>query len=244
VERTPPGTLAEYPLGHSDVFHFWQTAHGRPIANNAPVDTPADEARRMLLDPAQPGTAAALSLLGITAIALHPDAHVDSEVPPHEPSGDAGYRLVGRFADHASVWQVVAPPAPAFVTLPGGFGAPRIVDGVIRYPLSSTAGVGVVQLVAKTAATIELRFDAFPPGGTTPTLRVTDATHERTFALTAPARLSVRVAVPRGRSQLLLKIDPAATSEDDALALSTPHARPTAGPAALHAEPISPDPGF
>lgn len=244
VERTPRGILAEYPLGHSDVFQLWQSKHGRPLLNNAPPETPADDARRVLLDPAQPGTAAALSLLGVTAIAFHPGAEVDSEVEAHEPSGDTGYRLVGRFADRASVWQVVAPPAPAFVTLPGGFSSPQYVDGTVRYPLSSTAGVGVIGLAAKTAGTITLKFAVFPPGGETRTLRVSDSTKDQTFTLSSAREIAVVVAVPRGRSQLLVKVDPAATSDADAVALTAPRAEAASGPPMLHADRVSPDPGF
>ena len=120
-----PGILAEYPLGSSDIYRFWQTRHGRPLLNGAPPETPADYARRMLLDPAEPGTAAALSLLGVTAIAIHPGAHVDSEVAPREPARRRRVpprrtlrrRRVGLAGD--------VPAAPAFVTLPGGFAAPR-----------------------------------------------------------------------------------------------------------------------
>src|SRR5207302_1742216 len=52
VERTPPGVLAEYPLGYADVYRLWQGRHGRPLLNGAPPDTTADHARRVLLDPA------------------------------------------------------------------------------------------------------------------------------------------------------------------------------------------------
>ncbi|MFL5950834.1 MAG: lipopolysaccharide biosynthesis protein [Gaiellaceae bacterium] len=242
VERQPPGALAEYPLGHSDVFHFWQTKHGRPIVNNAPADTTADSARLMLLDPAQPGTARSLALLGVSVVALHPGAHVDSEVPAHTPG--TGFALVGRFPDGASVWRVTAPPAPAFAMLPGGFGTPEYVDGTVRYPLTSTAGVGVVQLVSKRAETVELRFDAFPPGGTTRTLRVGDSMHDVTFQLSVPSPVSVVVAVPRGRSQLLVKVDPAATSADDAVAVTAPQAQRTSKAPALHADLVAADPGF
>src|SRR5262249_17724815 len=136
VKQTPYGVLAEYPLGNSDIFHLWQRAHGRPIVNDAPPGTPADAGRPMLLDPSAPGTASALASLGITSIAMHPGLHVDSEVDPREPRGNPGYRLVGRFPDGASVWQVVAPPQAAFVTFPGGLGTPRrLPDGTIGFPL-------------------------------------------------------------------------------------------------------------
>src|SRR5205807_2969969 len=119
VRETPYGILADYPLGYSDVFRLWQRVHGHPLMNGARPNTPADTARLMLLEPTQPGTAEALSLLGVTAIGIHPHAHVDAEVLPGNPSKDKDYRLVGRFPEGASVWDVVAPAAPAFVTLAG-----------------------------------------------------------------------------------------------------------------------------
>jgi GNAT superfamily N-acetyltransferase len=44
VERTPPGVLAEYPLGYSDIYKLWQKAYDRPLLNGVPADTPADYA--------------------------------------------------------------------------------------------------------------------------------------------------------------------------------------------------------
>jgi O-antigen/teichoic acid export membrane protein len=87
VERTPPGILAEYPLGYSDIYRLWQREHGRPLLNGAAPETPADSARLVLLDPTEPGTAEDLSLLGVSTIAIHPGAHVDAEVPPRVPQG-------------------------------------------------------------------------------------------------------------------------------------------------------------
>jgi O-antigen/teichoic acid export membrane protein len=244
VERAPQGILAEYPLAHSDIFHLWQRDHGRAIVNNAPPGTSADSARLVLLDPAQPGTAAALALLGVSVIALHPGAAVDSEVPPHEPSENADYRLMGRFADGASVWQVIAAAAPALVTLPGGFAPPRMTDGSVGFPLVSTAGVGVLELTAKKAGTIRLVFDAIPPQGANRTLRVADSKTEKPFTLDGRTPIAVLVAVQRGRSQLLVKVDPAPTSEEDAVILTLPRAEPATGEATLHADPVGPDPGF
>jgi O-antigen/teichoic acid export membrane protein len=245
VERTPHGILAEYPLGSSDVFRFWQRAHGRPLVNGAESGTPADEARLVLLDPASAGISRSLALLGVTAIVIHKQAVVDAEVPPRTPTESEGYRLVARLPDGDSVWQVVAPPQAAFVTLPGGFAKPRPIDtGDVGYPLVSTAGVGVVQLRAKTARIVRLVFDAEPPSGVKATLRVTDAQTEQSFALNGRTRISVTVLVPRGLSQLLLKTDPAPTSESDAIILSALITDKTSGEPSLHAELISGDPGF
>jgi hypothetical protein len=42
----------------------------------------------------------------------------------------------------------------------------------------------------------------------------------------------------------VLKVDPAPTSEADAIVLSQPRAEPASGAAVLHAIPSSADPGF
>ena len=159
VRATPPGILAEYPLGYSDIYRLWQSRHGRPILNGALPETPPDYVRLGLLDPAAPGTAAALSLLGVTAVAIHPYAHVDAEIAPREPRGSAGYKLVGRFPDAATVWQVVARPAPALVALTGGFAKPQLLQTkAVVFAFTSSSGVGVIDLDAKQPGVIRLRL--------------------------------------------------------------------------------------
>ena len=244
LDRTPRGILAEYPLGYSDIYRLWQRRHGRPLVNGAPPGTTADEARLVLLEPSQPGTAQNLALLGVTAIGIHPGAHVDSEVLPRDPAHDSGYRLVGRFPDGASIWKVVASPAPAFVTLPGGFGLPRLEpNGLVAYPLTAGGGVAVFNVRAKSAGVLRLVFEARPPSGER-SLRVADDHAEQAFTLRGWTTVSVLVAVPRGVSQLLVKTDPPATSEADAVLISTPRTEPVSGEPALHAQLVSPDPGF
>ena len=246
VKKTPPGILAEYPLGYSDVFRLWQRVHGRRLVNGAPPGSAADTARMMLLDPAQPGTAEALALLGVTAVGINPGAHVDAEVLPGNLAADRRYKLVGRFADGASVWDVVAAPAPAFVTLAGGFGLPRREqDGSVDAPFVGSGGVGAIGLAARSPGLVNLTFQASPPAGSRRVLRLDDGSgHEQQFPLQGPSTVSVLVQVPRGRSQLLVKTDPAPTSEADAIFVSLPHAEAATGTPALQAQLISSDPGF
>jgi hypothetical protein len=245
LRDTPAGTLAEYPLGYSDIYRLWQRTHGRPLVNGAPPGTPPDIARLALLDPAAPGTAQSLALLGVTAIAIHPNAHVDTEVPPNEPHDGAGYRLVGRFPDASSVWDVVAAPAPAFVTLVSGFTKPRRVAGAaIGFPLVASSGVALLEIRSRRAQTIEIDFEALPPAGSTRTLRVADNAGERVFVVRSRTTIAVDVAVGRGVSQLFVKVDPAATSESDAVVLTQPHARPSSATDVLHPTGTSNDPGF
>jgi hypothetical protein len=253
IDRARPGIVAEYPLGQSDIYRLWQRAYGRPLLNGAPPESPADYARLALLDPAEPGTAEALSLLGVTVASIHPQAQADVEIPPHEPTNVAGYRLLGRFADRdsiwypggASVWEVTAPPAPALVTLPGGFAKPiSSAAGFARYPLTSPSGVGVLDFLAKKPGVVRLVFDAFPAKSASHELRLADSSTEKLFNVDGRTTISVLVAIPKGESRLLLKTDPAATSLDDALQLSTPRARRATGEPELHADLVSADPGF
>jgi hypothetical protein len=244
VERTPKGILADYPLASSDVFRFWQREHGRAIVNVDSSAEPANDARLVLLDPAAAGTAQALALLGVTSIVIHGHAVTDAEVLPRTPAPGAGYALVGRFPGGDSVWRVTAAPAAALVTMPGGFGSPRAVsDGRVVYPLTSPSGVALLQIRSRQAGVIRLVFDAEPPAGAQRTLRVSDGEREHAVPLSGLTHVSVDVQVPRGLSQLLLKTDPAATSEADAVLVTAPRAERGSNPE-LQADGVSPDPGF
>ncbi len=244
VKETPYGILADYPLGYSDVFRFWQRIHGHPLLNGAPPNTQADSARLMLLDPTQPGTSQSLALLGVTAIAIHPGAHVDAEVLPGSPTPAEGYRLVGRFPDGASVWDVVAQAAPAFVSLAGFDKPSREPNGLVVYPFVASSGVGALEIAANTASLARLVFVATPPKSGARVLRIDDTSHEVAITLRRPTRVSVLVQIPRGQSQLLLKTDPAPTSLADAILISTPRTEAATGTAQLQAQQLSPNPGF
>jgi hypothetical protein len=245
LERdTPNGVLAEYPLGYSDIYRLWQRVHGRPLVNGAAEGSIADQAHLMVLDPAEPGTAQFLALLGVTAIVIHPGGPADVPVQPREPASADGYRLVGRFPDASSVWAVTAPAAPAFVTLVAGFGLPRRAgDGPIGYPLIASGGVALFEFRANTAGVVHVLFDATSPSGERQ-LRIQDTGGEHPFTFSTSMHFDLNVEVPRGVSQLVLKSDPAATSEADAVVLSQPRTDAATGAAALHAIPSSPDPGF
>jgi O-antigen/teichoic acid export membrane protein len=245
LERgTPNGILAEYPLGYSDIYRLWQRVHGRPLVNGAPDGSLADQARFMVLDPAQAGTAPALALLGVTAVAIHPGGPADTPLQPRDPASTPGYRLVGRFPDGSSVWAVVAPPAPALVTFPGGFAAPRLVAGdVVGYPLVATSGVALLELRAKARGVVRLVFDATAPNGERK-FRIQDAQGEHPFTFNRSMHFDVTVDVPRGVSDLVLKVDPAPTSEADAVVLKQLRVETAPGTAALRAIPSSADPGF
>jgi len=251
LERTPRGILVEYPLrpgtDNLSKYTFWQQYHGRPLLNGAPGSTPAGDARDVLVDPAVPGAAAELSLLGVTAIVTHRNAlSFDESVPGvANPNWGRGYALVARIPDGASVWRVIAPPAPALVTLPNGFGSAEPPEGgVVGYPLISPSGVGYFGLRAKEPGIVRLTFDAQPPEASEKVLRVADNGAERPFTLHGRTPISVLVQIPRGYSFLLVKTDPPPTSEADAIVFSAARAERASGTPDLHALPVEDDPGF
>ena len=248
LESTPPGIVAEYPLGLDPDQLFWQRTYDRRFLGGVPEGTPgqADDARRALIDPAVKGTAEALALLGVTAVVVHPDAleTVDGPVLGADSGLDSGYRLVTKTSDGTSVWRVNAPAAPALVTYAGGFGNPTWSKHTgVGYPLVSPSGVATLELATRTPQVVLLTFEATPPNRPQ-TLRLADEARELSYPLDGPTRVSALVAVPRGRSYVLLKTDPAATSETDAILVAAARATAASGAPALRAVPISADAGF
>ena len=171
-----------------------------------------------------PGTAAQLALLGVTAIVTHPDA-LDSGRTARRPSGfwvprvrlvpDAGrlVRVAGRRAARTGPRDTT--PADSRIRL--GDADRR------RLSVHLTFGCGTIELThgRPGSSGSPLRH----PAGRAQTLRLADDTREIPSRSRADARLRV-VDIPRGRSYVLVKTDPAATSESDAIVLSA--ATPTA----------------
>jgi hypothetical protein len=247
LESTPGGIVAEYPLGFDPDQLFWQRTYDRRFLGGVPEGTPgqADDARRTLIDPAATGTAEALALLGVTAIVVHPDALETVNGPVIAADRlRSGYRLVRRAADGTSVWRVAAPAAPALVTYAGGFGNPTWSRHTgVGYPLVSPSGVATLELTARSSAVVRLTFEATPPDRRR-TLRLADGERELSYPLAGPTRVSALVAIPGGRSYILVKTDPAATSEADAIVVVAARARRASGEPVLKAIPISADAGF
>jgi hypothetical protein len=104
--------------------------------------------------------------------------------------------------------------------------------------------VAAIELRAQAPGTIRLDFTAIAPSGGSHRLRVQGSTGEQTYPLNGPTPLSLTVALPRGVSLLLLKTDPAAKGESDAVVLTQPLVRPAPVAPAFHAQPESSDPGF
>jgi hypothetical protein len=247
LRNTRPGILAEYPLVPQLIYFFWQSVHHRPLLNTDAFGSPADDAQHALVNPSTPGTAEQLALLGVTSIVTHPSALRWSSAAylPNPDSWGPGYRLVARSPDGSSTWSVVARPAPAFVSAVSGFTPPEALkDGTPSYALISPSGVGYLSIRAKQKSVVRLSFDADPPKGRRPLLRLADASNERRVELSAHTRVSLLVDVPRGFSLLLVKTDPAPTSRDDAIVLSRLRVEAAGGKPQLQAILEDADPGF
>jgi hypothetical protein len=101
----------------------------------------------------------------------------------------------------------------------------------------------LLELRAKAPGVVRLVFDATAPSGERQ-FRIQDAAGEHPFTFNASMHFDLGVEVPRGVSQLLLKVDPAPTSEADAVVLSQLRVEPASGAATLRAAPSSAEPGF
>jgi hypothetical protein len=236
VSRQPDGILAEYPLRASDIYTLWQPEHGRPLLNGAPDETPADDLRRSVLDPAAPGTAEALSLLGVTALVLHPGS-AEVEVAPRTPSEGTGYARVAKLPDGTSVWRVTADPAPAVAFYRGpDFGPPHAVAGVVLHPLFGSNGR--LDIVAREAQTVDVTFTAVPAEGTA-AIRIEGEDGEITRPLDGETPVVVRVAVPKGRSELTVWTEPPPEGGGIGVELSSPRVRPGSGTPEVRATLVS-----
>jgi O-antigen/teichoic acid export membrane protein len=241
VERMPSGILAEYPLRRSDIYSFWQREHGRPLLNGAPAGSQADEVRRTLVDPGEPGAAERLALLGVTAIVTRANAlDFASEDAPDVPNarwGD-GYALVSRYGDGTSVWRVTASPAPAFTTYPSEAFVEPVVhpDGFVGHPL--TGKTGWLELSSPTSRTVRLRFDVQPTAEKDFTLHLSGIEGATSVPVADRTSVSVDVRVPAGRSRIELRAEPDPDPGIYPIELTVPSVEPASGRPVVTAAPI------
>jgi hypothetical protein len=204
----------------------------------------------MLVDPAAPGTAPALSLLGVTSIVTRSTTYDwnDRVRIRDRKSYGQGYELVRAFPGDLRVWRVVAPAAPAVaayrLTYAGGPARAK-PDGFVAYPLLGR--VAHIDLYAKREGQSTLRFDV--RSSVVGALRVTGASGSRTFRLGPHTSVSIPLSIPRGKSTLKLELLRVPASElrttRGVLLSSTWFARATGrGKPVLRATRLSRNPGF
>ena len=239
VSRLPDGVLAEYPLRASDIYNLWQSEHGRPLLTRRPEETPADDLRRSVMDPARTrhrrGARRARSD-GARAASRKRRRRGRASFAALEGEG---YEKVASFPDGTSVWRVTATPAPAVAFFRGpDFGPPHVVDGVVFHPLFGSNGRMDVYREGR-AAPWRSVFEAVPAEGTT-AIRIVGVDGEVTRELNGRSSVSVRVAVPAGRSELTVWTEPPPEGGGIGVELSSPRATASSGEPEVRAGPAGP----
>jgi hypothetical protein len=211
LRKAPPGIVAEYPLvaldqARNSDYTFWRRVDGRRLLNGASHGSFPDLVREALEDPASPGTAAALSALGVSTILVHPDAYTSFGVPKPVPNDlGSGYRVLGRFPDGTSMWKVTAPPAPALATFGNGFGASELTGRPSRWLLEND---GTIEMYARKAGLYRARIGMVSYGQPR-TVWIEGGRGSRRFvAPPGGADFSLLLHVPAGQSTLTVKTRP------------------------------------
>ena len=211
VEAAPRGILAEYPLAQADQavnsdYLFWQRRHGRRLVNGAQPNTFADAVGQSLVDPASPEVPGSLAMLGVSVVVVRPNTYAFTGGQGGPTRLGAGYRLLGRFRD-ASVWRVIARPAPAIAAFRDGFGHAETPPGVRRTSRWLVSPHGVVELDVDHSGTYVARFQ-ISSYGRPRIVRISGRNDFRLLAVSAPRTVSVPLRLPRGRGRLVLDVRP------------------------------------
>ena len=209
LRKLPAGAIAEYPLASqaeaiNSEYLFWQRIHRRPLINGAGPDTFADSVRQTLIDPASPGTAETLSLLGASAITIRPTAPTIDGRPAVAQDPGKGYTLVRRFADGSGVWRVSAKPREAFATFSQGFGASEV--GTSRLTSRWMARDGKVVLYATEPGLYKAIFD-MASYGVKRTVNIVGSQSALRLSVAAN-HVVLDLLLPRGFSELELTASP------------------------------------
>jgi hypothetical protein len=219
VRAAPPGLLAEYPLAPSDqavnsTYLFWQRAHGRRLLNGAPEGTFADAVRQTMVDPKTPGTPEALAALGTSVVVVRPSAYAFTGGPTLETTAvPEGYRPLGRTADGAAVWRIIAKPAPAIAVFSSGFYPPETIKPGSTMRWMGTSGT--VELYTRTGGAYRARF-TIASYARSRRVRLEGSRGAR--VLLAPPRfgtVSILLQLPPGRSSVDLTAEPGAEGLPD-----------------------------
>jgi hypothetical protein len=212
VRAGPPGAVAEYPLVSSDQalnseYLLRQRLYGRPLVNGAPLASFADAVRSVVVDPSAPGVASMLAALGVSTIVVHEGFYPAVGAPTPPSALRKGYRLLRRFSDGASVWEVTAAPAPAFGVFGAGFGFSEPTSGqpTARWMGSSR---GTVEVVAHRAGRYTIAFQVTSYARPR-RLQLNGPGGSRSFVVPTGGRtVSFRLRLPRGRSRIRVATSP------------------------------------
>jgi hypothetical protein len=212
LRAAPPGIVAEYPLvtldeARNSDYVFWQRFDRRRLLNGGALGSFPDAVRDALVDPAAPGTAGALSELGVSTILLHPDVYTALGLAKQAPRQlGSGYQLLGRYPDGTSTWKVTAPPAPAVATFRSGFGVSELTGREpSRWLLEND---GTIEIYARRAGLYRARFGMVSYARPR-VVRIEGGRGSRLLvAPPAGADFSLVLQVPAGKSTLTVTASP------------------------------------
>jgi hypothetical protein len=212
LRKAPPGIVAEYPFVPLDAarnsdYLFWRRVHGRRLLNGASRGSFPDTVRDALVDPVAPGTPAALSMLGVSTILLHPDVYTGVGLAKQAPADlGPGYRLLGRYPDGTSMWKVTAKPAPVLATFGPGFGPSELTGREpSRWLLQKD---GTIDVYARKAGLYRARIRAVSNARPRTVLIEGARRSRRLLALPSGGELSVLLRLPAGHSTLTVETTP------------------------------------
>ncbi|MGH2922153.1 MAG: hypothetical protein ACRDKU_08825, partial [Gaiellaceae bacterium] len=225
LHRSPPGTVAEYPLASSEHgitsdYLFYRRAHGRRLLNGAPPGTFSDTLRQTLVDPTTPGTAEGLAALGVSAIVVRPNVYGFTGGPAAPPADlGRGYRRLATSPSGNTVWRVSARPAPAIAGFGSGFYASETpaAGSTMRW----MGSIGTVELFARRAGTYRATFSAGAYGKPRVITIESAEGSRQLFVQPVQRPQSLVLQLPVGRSRLTLTATPEAEPIPDGRRAST-----------------------
>ena len=205
----PGAVVLETPAFPDEVrdreFLYGQLVHDHPLANGGLGEPGApSDFGRAYGSPLLPASASAYATAGIRYVVINPWAWAQAGLPaPAVASPPAGYAVAARFPDGSGVWRVTAAPKKA-IAFPGqGWWDPETINGRQWSYMKDTA---TYTAWAPAAATVTIRFGAMglrPGKPYALTVTAPDGTR-RTFPITGTTGITLRTALPKGRSTFTL----------------------------------------
>ena len=209
LKREPPGIVAEYPLAAAAVPSYEaildQPQHGHPLLNGYGEGSDQEARALELTQLNDPHTAPRLALLGVRYIVVDEGPPPEYTAAPGTPG--RGFRLIANI-DGRALYQVVAAPASAWVSVGGGFSTPEGPGGTAHWLTSPTSSLELRARCAPCTGTLRFGTSSFLRPRT---LTIRDASGAVLFSHavpTTPVNVSVPVRFNRVE-RVTVAIDPA-----------------------------------
>jgi hypothetical protein len=211
----PGGIVLNLPgPGNSALERYYMLGaaeNGHPTLNAiSNPGEPGGEFLREVMQPYAPEAARLLATAGVRYVVLNGWAYVQSgfkigkQLPPRQ------YRLLARFPDQSSVWQVTARPADGLVIFePDGFDVNRTeVRGPVALNWRWLLGAGTVEARVPRAGTYRARFRASPWQRPYRLVVVSPDGSRSAVEVRREQMVDLTLRLPAGTSRLRLQAEP------------------------------------